>query len=251
MDLTDSSCELNYIQIERIPLRHNPWNPNRITSRQPQSVKSAISVVLFPTLKKQSKDEVKDNYSFMNGSLLIIVFFMLLLYYPLIHIVKWFLPNYIGSLTIFRVIFPGVAISSSITIIMYNVYKKIEKTRLYFFITLTILLLSFGANLIAYFVFKTPISISIASIIVIAVWYFVTEVFIIKDFKIRVKTVVFYYLYIAICMSAFYLSTMIDNTFVSLAIYLCSWAVGTLIVQNKNFFKLLTVFKNIFKRKKR
>ena len=207
---------------------------------------SAISIVLFPTLKQIDENTVKDNYAFLNSALLIIIFTSLSIYFPLCLIIENFLPNYIESLSIFRVIFPGIALTSSITIIMYNIYKKFDKTRIYFLITIGTFVLSFVTNLIAYFWFKTPISISIASIITISIWYIVTEFIIIKKFKINVLMT---YIYIIICMVVFYLVTLINNVFIGFGVYFVSILLISFILRRKDFIKMIGLFKKIIKKK--
>ena len=131
---------------------------------------------------------------------------------------------------------------------MYNIYKKFDKTRIYFLITIGTFVLSFVTNLIAYFWFKTPISISIASIITISIWYIVTEFIIIKKFKINVLMT---YIYIIICMVVFYLVTLINNVFIGFGVYFVSILLISFILRRKDFIKMIGLFKKIIKKKEK
>ena len=72
---------------------------------------SAISTVLYPSLKRMNKDEMKNSYTKTLIVIMIIAFNSQLAYYPLCIVVNYFLPNYIESLNIFRVLFPSITIN--------------------------------------------------------------------------------------------------------------------------------------------
>lgn len=197
---------------------------------------SAISTVLYPYLKKESDDSLKENYSRLCSYILILVFFMIISYYPLCFIVDNFLPKYHDSLIIFRVIFPGLAISSVITIVMHNYYKTTGKNFLYFIKTLIILAISIIANLIAYFLFKTPISISRASIITILLWYYYIEFYFVKTYKVKwIKNS----LYMIISILVFYCITFIENYYIGFFVHLFIFLAITAIFYWKDIRLLL------------
>ncbi len=187
---------------------------------------SAISIVLYPTIKTLGEDQLKNNYNRFNSIISIVVSLFAGAYYPLKFIVENFLPNYLDSLPIFRIILPGLIITSCISMIMFNYYKAINKQTRYFIISLMTLGLSFGANMIAYFAFKKTIAISIASVIVMAIWYFIVEYFIIKRYKLNpIKNI----LYITLMISMFYVLTyFVDNVFIGFGIYLSLYVAITL-----------------------
>lgn len=198
---------------------------------------SAISTVLYPSLKVKTEDELKDNYDKLNGIIFIIVATCMLAYFPLVLIVNWFLPEYKNSLIIFQVIFPSLLFNTSITVVMSNYYKSLNLVNSYFVKSITALLLAFIANMIAYYTFKTPISISIASVIVSIIWYFMMEVTIIKRWKtIYIKNTLFSLL-VLIC---FYVITyFIKNIYVSGFTYLSSLIILIVIFQKNNFLNLI------------
>lgn len=176
----------------------------------------AVSVVLYPTLKKLDTDSLKANYAKLISVILSIVFLCLASYYPLCWIVDVFLPQYHNSLLILRIIFPGLAISSAITIVMHNYYKAMGATVTYFLISVGILILSAVFNLGAYLIWETTTVISIASVVTCFVWYFVAEHFIAKEYKIkRIKN----FFYMIAMMAAFYLVTTIDQYAVGFIVY--------------------------------
>lgn len=178
---------------------------------------SAISVVLYPKLRRTDINELDSIYHVLIGLVLGFIFGCLILYFPLCIFIRWFLPKYEMALPIFRVIFPGLAISSAITIVIHNYYKIIGVNTRFFYKTIIILLLSCVANAIAYTIFKTTIWISIASIITMVIWYIVVEHYLIKNRDIKWKK---NFTYMMSMMISFYFSTVMDNYYGSMIVYI-------------------------------
>lgn len=191
---------------------------------------SAIATVLYPTLKRATKESMIENYPRLIGIILLLVFAANVLYFPLYEFVRWFLPKYNDSLTIFRIIFPGLAISSAITVIMHNYYKVLGKNLHYFLKSLVILIISGVANSIAYVMFKTPMSISIASIITMILWYLYIEQYFVKEIGYeRGKNLI----YLLLMMTLFYVSSAIANIIIGCIIYIFFYVVITYIFYKK------------------
>ena len=177
---------------------------------------SAISTVIYPTLKRTDENTLKGTYSRLIEIILILVFACLLVYFPLCWFVNWFLPKYADSLPIFRIILPGLAVSSAVTIVMHNYYKTFGKETSFFIKSIIVLVLSAGANYAAYAIFKTTQAISIASIIVMVLWYVLIEIYFIRQHKVKwVKNFIFMLLVAA----GFYLITWWDIWWASMLIY--------------------------------
>ncbi len=180
----------------------------------------AVSTVLYPTLKRMNPETIKNHYARINSYLMIFVFFCLVIYYPLDLFVRYFLKDYISSLNIFRIILPGLAISSSISVIKYNCYKTFGKVNNYFFKSLAVLILSIIANLIAYFLFKSMQAISIVSLGVLLIWYILVESYFIKEYKVSWLRNFFY---LIVMIAAFYGISFIPNVYVACGVYVASW----------------------------
>ena len=191
---------------------------------------SAISTVLYPILKRTTPDTLKKNYSDLVSVMLVFVYAALIVYFPLCAFVKWFLPKYTDSLVIFRVIFPGIAISSSITVVMHNYYKTLGDNIKYFRKSILVLLLSAAANGIAYLIFKTTVSISVASIITMIVWYLYVEQYFVHNYGYsRWRN----FGYLLLMMGYFYGITCIDNWLVSGLLYIAGYAVITFLMEKE------------------
>ncbi len=193
---------------------------------------SAISTVLYPILKRTTKEMMRNNYTLLISMVSIIVFGALGVYFPLCLFIEWFLPKYIESLIIFRIVFPGLALSSPITIIMHNFYKAEGKNLLYFKKSLVVLLVSAIANAIAYMSFHSTQAISIASIITMAFWYFYVENYFQKEYLCSdSKNAV----YIGIMILTFYTVTAIHDYHIGFAIYALLFIVITFIFFKRSY----------------
>jgi len=189
---------------------------------------SAISTVLYPVLKRTTEDTLKENYSNLISTMLIFVFGALISYFPLYAFIGWFLPKYADSLIIFRVIFPGLAISSAVTVVMHNYYKTLGDNLKYFKKSVLILAVSAAANGIAYLMFKTTVSISVASIVTMLIWYVYIEQYFVNDYKYsRWRNL----LYLIVAMGIFYSVTIIDNWIISGLLYCVLYVCLTICVQ--------------------
>lgn len=190
---------------------------------------SAISTVLYPTLKQSKDGQIKEKFPVLVTYVSVFIFFALNSYFPLTIFVKWFLPQYVESLEIFRIVFPGLAFSAVISVVMQNYYKLLEKNVLYFVINLGVLVLSVITNFIAYHFWKTPSAISWASIFTLILYYLIAEHYFIKNYRIYWKKNITY----SIIMSfLFYLITAITNIYVGFTIYLVASIVVAMLFYN-------------------
>ena len=191
---------------------------------------SAISTVLYPTLKRTTPETMKDNYGALAAIISIIVFGAIVAYYPLCLFVGWFLPQYTESLPIFRIVFPGLALSASITVVMHNYYKAEGKNLIYFRKSILVLGVSAAANAIAYYLFHTTSSISIASIITMVFWYIYSDRYFVKKYKVSPWK---NYLYLGVMMCVFYLCSAIKNYYLGFIMYIALFGISTWIIHQE------------------
>ncbi|MGN0805315.1 MAG: oligosaccharide flippase family protein [Candidatus Coproplasma sp.] len=204
---------------------------------------SAISTVIYPTLKQTDENTLKNNYSNLIKVILIIVFTCLIVYFPLCWFVGWYLPKYTDSLPIFRIILPGLAINSAVTIVMHNYYKTMGKETNFFIKCIIVLVLSAVANYTAYAIFKTTYAISIASIIVMLIWYVLIESYFIRRHKVKwVKN----FTYMILMATGFYLITWWNIWWASMLVYIAFLALMTFVFYWKD---LKAIFRKLFKKK--
>lgn len=149
------------------------------------TVLTAIATVAYPKLQRMSSNRRRESYAVFRGAVIMLVLCCLAVYFPLAWFVGWYLPDYTGSLPIFRVILPGLAMSSCITIVMHNYYKTMGENTRFFRQALLVLGLSVVADALAYLACRTSVAISTSSVIVIGAWYLISESFLAKRMTIR------------------------------------------------------------------
>lgn len=202
---------------------------------------SAMSVVLYPTLKQSKKSELTNKYPVLASYVLCFVYLSLIIYFPLSLFVKGFLPQYVGSLEFFRIVFPGLAFSSVISVVIQNYYKLLNKNNLFFYENLGVLGISFIMNSIAYYIFRTPESISFASVITLIIYYILAEMYFIKKQHIKwMKN----FSYALLMMVFFYLITEISNVYIGGAIYLVVFILMVLVFYRYSIKELVTLIKS-------
>lgn len=142
----------------------------------------------------------------------------------------WILPNYTESLIIFRIIFPGLAIGTCVTVIMHNYYKVLGKSFDFFLKSLLVLVVSAVTDGIAYYMFKTTSSISAASILTMIFWYVFMERYLVKKYNCgRWKNIS----YMLVLMLVFYSIAIIDNMIIEFFVYWGAYVIATLVIQKQ------------------
>lgn len=193
-------------------------------------VVSAVSIVLYPTLKRTNLENIPKNYYNLNRIIILVVLFGLMGYFPLLWFVPRFLPDYVGALVIFRVALPGLVLISSISAVKHNFFKITNKNFAFFLIGLIAVSTNALLNIVAYSIYGTTVSIAISSIFGISLWYIITESYMVKKHNIRWKS---NFVLILIGVSTFYLVTSLENYFISGGIYF----VFLLIIASLNYKK--------------
>ncbi len=201
---------------------------------------SAVTIVIYPIIKNSSLEKLKDNYHVLVLILLIFVFGCLALYYPLVPVVYWFLPKYTGSLVIFRIILPGLVLSSVVSVIIQNYYKSLGKPGLFFVFSAITLVVSIGLNFAAYYLFKTTEAISWASIVTLLLYYFLTQGPLVRKVKVEWKKNTAYILLMMVC---FYLCFLIQRNWLSFIVYVVSFLLLTFTFYQKEISLSLTKIK--------
>ena len=177
----------------------------------------AFSTVIYPMLKRSSQESLEKDYIRYLSCFLIFSFFLLFVFFPLSFIIKKFLPTYMDSIVIFRILFPSLPLLLVITVVLHNYYKSLGYNFLYFKISLFVLISSSLSNFISYYFFRSTTSISFASVLNTILWFVLTTTFV--PLKLNVSHFRLY-LYFFVCIVFFYICSSVDNLFLALSAYL-------------------------------
>ena len=139
--------------------------------------------------------------------------------------------EYIDSLVIFRILFPSITINAIISMIMISHYKALGKEKEYFYISVVILIISAIFNMGAYFVSKSPLGFSVASMLVMVLWYIVSNRKLEKTYNINTKI---NYIYLIVNIVIFYsISTFINNYYIGFVVNSVVFCIITYIIYTK------------------
>jgi O-antigen/teichoic acid export membrane protein len=170
------------------------------------TVIGSVSLVLFPRLKQMKPDSLMQTYSSGLAVISIVALGTMVVYQPLGWFIRWYLPDYSMSVEYLKIIFPGLAISCCISIIMFTYFKALNAHFQYFINCCIVLLIGILTNTLAVYLFHSPESVSVASIFTLLVWYLINEFFFVKNYGVPWKKNFFY---IVLVMIAFYLTNII------------------------------------------
>lgn len=198
------------------------------------TILGAVATVLFPRLKQDTYSHVLSIYHKVVSSLMLVVYFALLAYFPLCELVKIILPNYIQSLSYLRIFLPELGITCSVTMVTFNYYNALGKSKFYFYMSLLIISISAVIDLFMYFVFRDPISVAFGSFIAIFIWYLASEYFLVKWYHVKWRKNL---IYMMLMIGLFFISSVVPNLIVGFNIYLVIYLIISILM-----------FKNIIKK---
>lgn len=106
---------------------------------------TAISVVLFPSLKRTDKSRLPSLYLDIRNVVSPLLFMVLLAYFPMSKILKVWLPQYTESLVYLGVLLPTIIFSSKVSLLTNNYLKAYRKERILLMINVGMVVFSFTA----------------------------------------------------------------------------------------------------------
>lgn len=188
---------------------------------------SSVSIVLLPMLKNRSHEAVINAYRKCLSTVTVIASWSLLCFFPLVLFIEWFLPEYVASSEYIAIVLPAFIFTSSITVVMFTIYKILELNSVFFRDGCLILALGFLLNVVAYYFFKTPNAISYASLIVTMIWFLMSGIRLKKKTNVGVGKD---FLYLSVVAVGFLLIVnYIANIFVGFVAYLAWLTVWTIV----------------------
>ncbi len=104
---------------------------------------TAISVVLFPSMKRMKAERLPDMYVQIRNGISPLLFLCLVFYYPGSIILKLWLPQYAQSVVYLGILMPIIIFSSKVSLLTNNYLKAYRKEKMLLIINLTIVIASF------------------------------------------------------------------------------------------------------------
>ena len=152
---------------------------------------AAVTTVIYPYMKGKDSKRVIDFYPTFQMVIVVFASISFLSFFVFSWLIPFFLPKYINSLSIFRVMLPNLAIDVCVTVVMHNYFKYFEMEKKFLLINVVILTLTIGLDFLAYYIIiansavPNPIWFSFASVVCGVIWYTISQLYLSKKIKIK------------------------------------------------------------------
>ena len=137
---------------------------------------SAVSVVLFPSLKRMDQEELPRVYRSIRGIISPVLFVVLMLYFPGCWILKMWLPKYTASLRYLGILLPIIVFSSKVSLLTNNYLKAYRQERKMLYINVASMAGGVLVYLLCGYVLNSLTLILIALVLVIMARSIVSEI---------------------------------------------------------------------------
>jgi O-antigen/teichoic acid export membrane protein len=127
---------------------------------------NAVGIIMFPVLRRTKEDKLAPLYSTMKTFLMVPLFGLLVVYYPLAVILPAWLPQYAEGLMYMALLFPMCLYEGKMALLINTYLKTLRKERLMLGVNLASVVLSAILTILFTFMFKN-LSLAIVSIVIL------------------------------------------------------------------------------------
>ena len=204
---------------------------------------TAISVVLFPSLKRVDEDKLPAMYKTIRDILSPLLFFCMIFYFLGCWLLKLWLPKYSDSLIYLGLLLPIIIYSSKVSLLTNNYLKVYRKEKVMLIVNLISIALGAIAFSLSAYVFDSLYAVLISVVCVIMFNSVLSEICVLRVIKTKlVKDFI-----IEGAMTAgFILAASLLNLWMGCLVYCAMFALYCLI----NYKSIASTLKLIFNRKK-
>ncbi len=204
---------------------------------------TAISVVVFPSLKRVAKESLPTIFYNLRSSLSFILFGVLMLYYPGCVLLGWWIPKYQDSLIYLGMLLPIIVYSSRVNLIT-NTYLKVYRKEIFMAIlNVCTIVVAIAWFVICAYVLNNITALLIGIVAVIMINQMIAEFVVAKIVGVKLYK---NFIIEIIVTVGFIASAILFDYLIGFAIYFGLFAVYCLV----NIKELKMVFKSFFKKKK-
>ena len=176
---------------------------------------TAISIVLFPSLKRIDENELPDVYVKIRKISTSVMFLALSFYYPVALFINAWIPEYSESIRYMLYLLPLVVFVTRTNLLTNNYLKIFRREKQMLAINITFALLGVGLYSMFAFVVESLIGILISVVIVEIMKFFVSEIVVCKD--INRKTIISILLEIVLCGVFYFTMLCLEPLFATIA----------------------------------
>lgn len=145
---------------------------------------TAISVVLFPSLKRTDKQNLPGLYQKIRGAINPLLISILIFYYPGYWVLRKWLPAYSDSLAYLGILLPIIIFSSKISLLTNNYLKALRKEKTMLAINLVSVGIAIGMFTISTYLINNLKMLLISIVIAIMICSVLSEIVVMKTLDI-------------------------------------------------------------------
>lgn len=191
---------------------------------------SAISVVVFPMLKRMDEDKLGKTYELIRNFLMIILLAALVFYYPAKHILTLFLPTYAESLKYMALMFPVCIFDSKISLLVNTYLKALRKEKTILIINISVVIVSMISTYFTVYIMHSLEMAVVSIVILMALQCAIAELYLSKYLGIDVIVdMVMEWILVTI----FILASWFIDSWISMAIYFAAFIIYCIIKRDK------------------
>ena len=191
---------------------------------------SAISVVVFPMLKRMDEDKLGETYELIRNFLMIILLAALVFYYPAKHILTLFLPTYAESLKYMALMFPVCIFDSKISLLVNTYLKALRKEKTILIINISVVIVSMISTYFTVYIMHSLEMAVVSIVILMALQCAIAELYLSKYLGIDViSDMVMEWILVTI----FILASWFIDSWISMAIYFVAFIIYCIIKRDK------------------
>lgn len=196
----------------------------------------ALTSIILPYMKKAGKKTIIDKYDINLSVICLLIFFIIISYYPITFIVNNYLLSYTESAKYLSIVFPGVGITCIIQSYFFNNYILLEQMRAFCTISLINLGFDYFIYYISYLLFQNIFIIALLSIPLLLTWYLSLEIYTKRLIKVKItKNLV----YVTLMSFLFIFINHLINYYVGMYIYILIYIIITMIFYHKIILKIM------------
>lgn len=201
---------------------------------------NAIGLVIFPLIKRTKTENLPKIYSNLRNALMLVMFAILLFYYPLKFILDIWLPAYKDALVFMALIFPMSVYEGKMALVINTYLKAMRMEKDILKINALVMLTSMVVTLVTTLLLNNLGLTVVSIVILLALRSIIAELILSKKLKISVKQDIALELLMTIIFisSSWYLSIWI-----AVIIYLLAYTLY-LYLKHKDIRMYIEYFKN-------
>ena len=208
---------------------------------------TAISVVLFPSLKRMNEGDLPNVYMKIRNAISPILFFAMIFYFPGCWILEKWLPNYTDSLVYLGILLPIIIFSSKVSLLTNNYLKAYRKEKLMLAVNVASVVLGIILFAVGAYVFNNLELVLYALVAVIMLRSVLSEIVVTRIIH---KNITIDFIIEFVMTVAFILAVRLLTHWWACLSYACALAVYA-VIYRKSLLVLFRSVGNLFRRNKK